>query len=127
MRVEIAEEIPAELSDEDLPEMEASHIDPFTGMNDMEEAELAFAEPAMADARGRKGAAPDPDNSGDTILNSKQLLRRHGQRNAPQHFSWSSSPCSFYEDDVSSGATPNKRMSSSSKLPNFSNAPRGSV
>ncbi len=59
-RVELAEEVPTELFDEDLPEMEAIHTDPFTGRNDMAEAEFAFAEPALADARGRKGEAPDP-------------------------------------------------------------------
>ena len=62
MRVEIAEEAPPELTVDDLPEMEASHIDPFTGMNDMAEAELAFADPAVAEARGKKGEALDPNN-----------------------------------------------------------------
>ena len=59
-RVELAEEMPPELFDEELPELEAIHNDPFTGRNDMAEAEYALAAPAFAEERGRKGEALDP-------------------------------------------------------------------
>ena len=58
MRVELAEETPLDYLDEELPEMEAAHIDPFTGLNDMAEAEFALADAAFGDPRGRKGEAP---------------------------------------------------------------------
>ena len=64
MRVELADDVPEDLFDDDLPELEAEHIDPFTGLNDLEEAELAFATMGAetGEMRGRKGEAPDPDN-----------------------------------------------------------------
>ncbi len=62
MRVELAQEPPMDIDEEELPEMSAQHIDPFTGRNDMADAELAFADAGAADTRGRKGEALDPDN-----------------------------------------------------------------
>ena len=73
MRVELTRGVPPELTDEDLPEMEAEHIDPFTGLNDMAEPEMAMADAgpvrggagaglALAPARARKGEAPNPSD-----------------------------------------------------------------
>jgi len=62
MRVELAEQTPLDYLDEELPDMEAAHIDPSTGLNDMAEAEFALADAAFGDPRGRKGEAPDPEN-----------------------------------------------------------------
>jgi preprotein translocase subunit SecA len=70
MRVEVTgrpEELPSE---RELPPMEAHHINPFTGFDDAQEAELALAGPlfgpggalASAAPRGARRASPDPAN-----------------------------------------------------------------
>jgi preprotein translocase subunit SecA len=62
MRIEVAEQQPAQLSEQKLPEMSAQHLNPLTGRNEMEDAELAFAEAGSATDQSAKGEAHDPDN-----------------------------------------------------------------
>jgi preprotein translocase subunit SecA len=54
MRVELAEQVPHDLLDEDLPDMSVHHLDPITGEDEMAGAEMAFAEAGAA----RGGRAP---------------------------------------------------------------------
>ncbi|MEM7429703.1 MAG: SEC-C metal-binding domain-containing protein, partial [Pseudomonadota bacterium] len=61
MRVELADGDPSEMFDEELPEMEGHHIDPFTGEDDMMEAGLAFAAPTL-DAPKRQPMERDPND-----------------------------------------------------------------
>jgi preprotein translocase subunit SecA len=42
MRVELAEQVPHDLLDEDLPDMSVHHLDPITGEDEMAGAEMAF-------------------------------------------------------------------------------------
>ncbi len=62
MRVELAEE-PPQLAEEDLPQMQAHHTDPFSGRDDMAEAALALAGAdagQQAQPGGARTAAVDP-------------------------------------------------------------------
>jgi preprotein translocase subunit SecA len=60
MRVELAEQAPQDMLDEDLPEMSAHHLDPVTGEDEMAERELAFAEAGAARGGRRAQASIDP-------------------------------------------------------------------
>ncbi len=61
MRVELSDGGPDDMFDEELPEMEGHHIDPFTGEDDMVQAGLAFGTPLLdADASG--SGEMDPEN-----------------------------------------------------------------
>jgi preprotein translocase subunit SecA len=62
MRVEIAERQAPTIEATPLPAMTARHIDPLTGRNDMEDAELAFAQSGAAAVQGTKGQPSDPNN-----------------------------------------------------------------
>ena len=72
MRVELADTVPAELFDEDLPDMEAMHINPMTGENEMMEAELAFVDGTTTTVRrGAAGMNPeDPSTWGKIPRNT---------------------------------------------------------
>ncbi len=72
MRVELADNIPTELFDEDLPDMEAMHINPMTGEDEMMEAELAFADGSTTTVRrGAVGMNPeDPSTWGKIPRNT---------------------------------------------------------
>ena len=62
MRVEIADDMPTDLLDEDLPEMEAMHMNPLTGEDDMMEAGLALGEGRAQPTMRRQAANMDPDD-----------------------------------------------------------------
>jgi len=63
LRVEVVEETPMELEDEDMSGFDLTHLDPLSGEDEMD---LADMEPAggvaLAPRRARKGEAPDPQN-----------------------------------------------------------------
>jgi preprotein translocase subunit SecA len=62
MRVELAEQVPQDMFDEDLPEMSVHHLDPLTGEDEMAGAEMAFAEAGAARGGRRPQARIDPAN-----------------------------------------------------------------
>jgi preprotein translocase subunit SecA len=62
MRVEIAERQAPAIEAPPLPAMTARHIDPLTGRDDLEDAELAFAQSGAASVQGAKGQPSDPNN-----------------------------------------------------------------
>ncbi len=62
MRVELAENMPTELLDEDLPEMEAMHINPMTGEDDMMAAEAALTDGRQQPTMRRQAVNIDPDD-----------------------------------------------------------------
>jgi len=64
MRVELADEAPMELIDEDMSGFDVQHLDPLTGSDEMAGPETLSPGGlhGLAMQRGRKGEAPDPEN-----------------------------------------------------------------
>jgi preprotein translocase subunit SecA len=60
MRVELAEQVPQDMFDEDLPDISVHHLDPLTGEDEMAGAEMAFAEAGAGHGTRGPRARMDP-------------------------------------------------------------------
>ncbi len=88
MRVELADAVPDELTDDDLPDMEAFHINPLTGEDEMADADYAMASlPATGNRKVPVDINPeDPSTWGKVPRNApcpcgtgKKYKHCHGQ------------------------------------------------
>ncbi len=90
MRVELADAIPDELTDDDLPDMEAFHINPLTGEDEMADADYAMAAlPATGNRKVPVDVDPEdsstwgkvPRNAPCPCGTGKKYKHCHGQLN----------------------------------------------
>ena len=90
MRVELADAVPDELTDDDLPDMEAFHMNPLTGEDEMADADYAMASlPATGNRKVPVDIDPeDPSTWGKVPRNApcpcgtgKKYKHCHGQFN----------------------------------------------